>query len=197
MKTIDLFVKKNDRWITNIPDSYIPSKLTMLKTRYMTLTSVDDDRRTGLDIQLRHIDLIDGRVKFEICKYGHAPTSFKLGFDDDPIIIFADDKHKMEKHVFERVYDCKINQEIKPGGLYKFRNPFTDVGFLAVVQSVGYTFITLNKLDVIQDGIYKPTLYSLQQQKNIFNINTSDKVCVDEFKNYVVTELCDLNIVFP
>ena len=39
-------------------------------------------------------------------------------------------------------------------------------------------------------------MYELDQQDKIFGILTSDAGIVEEYKNYVVTKLCDLTAAF-
>jgi hypothetical protein len=197
MKTIDLFMTKNERVVTNISQKYQTATVKSLKTRYMTLSSYDENNEyTGFDIDLRCIDCKDGVAYFEICKEGHKPTDFTINAADDPIIVFDKDESGVEHHVFEKISDYEINQEIKQGCLYKFQKAFTNEWFLAVVQSVGSSLITLNKLDISRDKRYNPTLYSLCQNKDIFGICVSDMVCIEKFKNYVVTKLLDLTTAF-
>lgn len=196
MKTIDLFVTKNEKFVTNISQKYQNATVKSVKTRYMMCTSYDDNNEyNGLDIELPCIDCKEGVAHFELCKE-NLQASFKINAADDPIIVFEEDEPGVEHHIFEKITDNEINQEIKQGCLYKFQKAFTNEWFLAVVQSVGSSLITLNKLDVARDKNYNPTLYGLHQQKDIFSILTSDAVCVEKYKNYIITELCDLAIMF-
>lgn len=184
MNRKSLFITKNRHYITNIPDSYEYEYLTSLKTKYMTLTAMDE-RSNGFYIELCHINCEEGTVTFEVGKYGCDPTTFKLGIEDDPIIIFANDKHNIECHVFEQVCDYEINQDIIPGKLYKFTKASSNEFFLAIVTNVSKVTINLNKLIFVSvDGCNMiPT-----------EIYVSDKKDIDMYKDYLVTEMCDLGI---
>ena len=187
MSPKNLFITKNHQYITNIPDSYEHEYLTSLKTKYMTLTAMDERSSGGIGfyIELCHINCEEGTVTFEVGKYGCDPTTFKLGIEDDPIIIFANDKHNMECHVFEQVCDYEINQDIKLGKLYKFTKASSNEFFLAIVTNVSKVTINLNKLIFVSvDGCNMiPT-----------EIYVSDKKDIDMYKDYLVTEMCDLGI---
>lgn len=190
MKTVNLFVTNNERIVTNISQACLNATVKSLKTRYMTLTSYDENNEyTGLEIALCSIDCEKGLVHFEKCKDGYEPIHFTMDVDDDPIIVFNDDEPGVEYHIFEKISDHKINPEIKQGCLYKFKKTFTDEWFLAVVQSVEPSLITFNKLYVTRDknlGIFR-----LYQEEEPFSMSPSDTATVERYKKYVVTELCN------
>jgi hypothetical protein len=196
LERLDLFVMKNERFVTNISKAYKTATVKSLRTRYVTFTSYDENNEyTGIKIELRNIDPEHGIVHFEIYKENCHSTHFWIDADDDPIIVFNNEPD-VEYHIFRKIADCEINPEIKPGRLYKFQKAFTNEWFLAVVQSVGPYVITMNKLDVVRDKTFSPTQYSLRQQKDLFSILTSDKFCIEKFKNYTVRELFDLTDMF-
>ena len=187
MNRKSLFITKNGHYIVNIPDSYEHEYLTSLKTKYMTLTAMDERSTGGIGfyIELIHINCEEGTVTFEISKHDGCATSFKLGIEDDPIVVFANDKHNMECHVFEQVCDYDINQDIKPGKLYKFTKEFSNESFLAIVTNISKVTINLTKLIFVSvdDCNMIPT-----------EIYVSNKKDVDMYIDYLVTELCDLGI---
>lgn len=188
MKTIDLFTVKNKGTIVMTPVSDMPISLNKLETNYMVLRST---KYTGINITLVDVNPKSGMAVFRVDNNNSAPTEFVIKAEDDPVVEFKDDLGK-EYHVFDNVYQYEINQEIKSGRLYKFQKAFTNEWFLAVVQSVGHTLITLNKLDVTKYTNINPTQYELCQREKLFSILASDTATVEKFKNYVVTELCDL-----
>ena len=196
MKTIYLFTVKTKGTIVMGPVSDMPISLNKLETKYMTLRSMDENNEyTGINIALVDVNPKSGIAVFRVDDKNSAPTEFVIKAEDDPVIELKDDLGK-ELHVFDNVAQYEINQEIKPGRLYKFQKTFTNEWFLAVVQSVGYSLITLNKLDVTKYTNFDPAQYELSQRGKLFSILTSDAATVEKFKNYVVTELCDLtNII--
>ena len=192
MKTIDLFTVKNKGTIVMGPVSDTPISLNKLETKYMVLRSTDENNEyTGIDIELVDVNPESRMALFRVDDNNSAPTEFVIKAEDDPVIEFEDDLGN-EYHVFDIVSQYEINQEIKQGRLYKFQKAFTNEWFLAVVQSVGYSLITLNKLNVTKYTYINPTQYELCQREKLFSILTSDTATVEKFKNYVVTELCDL-----
>jgi len=198
MKTIDLFVTKDEKLVMKIPKEFSKyAGLAKLRTPYMTLTSYNENGEySGFDIALVDINLEEGYAKFMAGTSIANPQTFTIKSADDPIVIFDEHDPGVEYHIFEKTVQYEINQEIKEGSLYKFQNAFTNEWFLAVVQSVGSYLITLNKLDIIRNKDYNPSLYSLCQNEDIFGICVSDMVCIEKFKNYVVTELFDLTTAF-
>jgi hypothetical protein len=195
MKTINLFTVKNKGTIVMAPISD-PISLNKLETNYMVLRSTDENNEyTGINITLVDVNPKSGMALFRVDDNNSAPTEFVIKEEDDPVVEFEDDLGK-EYHVFDYVSQYEINQEIKQGGLYKFQNAFTNEWFLAVVQSVGHSLITLNKLDVTKYTNINPTQYELSQRGKLFSILASDTETVEKFKNYVVTELCDLGAVY-
>ena len=76
--TKSLFITKNHQYITNIPDSYEHEYLTSLKTKYMTLTAMDERSTGGIGfyIELCHINCEEGTVTFEISKHDGCATRF-------------------------------------------------------------------------------------------------------------------------
>lgn len=196
MKKIDLLVTKNEKLVTNISKAYKTATVKSLRTRYVTFTSYDENNAyTGLNIELCNIDHEHGIVHSEIRKEGCYSMHFWMDADDDPIITFISEPG-VEHHIFEKVADYEINQEIKEGGLYKFQNQVTYEWFLAVVYSVGAYQITLSKFDIMRNKTFSPTLYTLCQQADISGISTTDKFCIERFKNYKVTEVFDLTAAF-
>ena len=196
LERLDLFVMKNEKLVTNISKAYKNATVKSLRTRHMTFTSYDENNEyTGLSIKLCNIDHKHGIVHAEICKEGCYSTHFWMDADDDPIIVFNNEPD-VEHHIFGKVTDYEINQKITQGGLYLFHKGFTNERFLAVVQSIGTYQITLNKLDIMRDKTFSPTLYTLCQQADIFGISATDKFCIEKFKDYYVTKLCDLGIMF-
>lgn len=197
MKTIDLFVKRNEKLVTNISKAYKTATVKSLRMRYATFTSYDENNEyTGISIKLCNIDHEHGIFHFEICKDGCHSTHFWTDAEDDPIIAFISEPG-VEHHVFEKISDYEINQDIKEGGLYKFQDKVTNEWFLGVVHCVETYEITLSKFDIIRDKTFNPTLYTLCQQVDIISgISTTDKFCIDKFKNYTVTEIFDLTTAF-
>ena len=196
LERLDLFVMKNEKLVTNISKAYQNATVKSLRTRYVTFTSYDENNEyTGLSIKLRNIDHKHGIVHAEICKEGCYSTHFWMDAEDDPIIVF-NNEYNVEHHIFGKVTDYEINQKITQGGLYLFHKGLTHERFLAVVQSVGPYCLTLNKVSVSKDNNTSPTMYELCQKKNLFSILPSDPVSVEKFKDYYVTKLCDLGIMF-
>lgn len=198
MKTIDLFVTKDEKLVINIPKEFSKyAGLAKLRTPYMTLTSYNENGEyNGFDIALVDINLEEGYAKFMADTSIANPQTFTIKSTDDPIVVFDEHDPGVEYHIFEKTVQYEINQDIKEGGLYKFQNAFTNEWFLAVVQCVGTYQITLNKFDIMRDKTFSPTLYTLCQQPDIFGISTTDKFCINRFKNYKVTELFDLTVAF-
>lgn len=197
MKNIDLFVKKNEKLFTNIPPLFKRGGIAKLRTPYMTLTSYDENGYyNGFDIELMDINVEEGYAKFRAGTGNAGMQNFTIKCADDPIVVFDGYDPGVEHHIFEKTFQYEINQDIKQGGLYKFQDKVTNEWFLAVVQSVGTYQITLNKFDIMRDKTFSPTLYTVCQQADIFGISTTDKCCIDKFKNYTVTELLDLTAAF-
>lgn len=196
MKTVDLLVVRDEKQVSNFQADDLPLGLNKLETEYMMLRSMNDNNEyTDIDITLVDINPKSGFALFRVNDGNSAPTEFVIKSKDDPVVELDDELGK-EYHVFSKTVHYEINQEIKQGVLYKFQKAFTHEWFLAVVQSVSPSLITLNKLDVTRDRKFNPTLYKLYQEGNIFSIPTSDTATVEEYKNYVVTELCDLTAAF-
>ena len=196
LERLDLFVMKNEKFVTSISKTRQIATVKSLRTRYVTFTSYDENNEyTGLKIELCNIDPEHGIVHFEIYKENCHSTHFWIDADDDPIIVFNNEPD-VEYHIFRKIADCEINEKITQGGLYMFHKGLTNERFLAVVQSVGPYSLTLNKLYVVRDNNFNPALYSLDQQKDIFGILASDPASVEKFKDYSVTKLCDLAIMF-
>lgn len=196
MKTIDLFVTKDENVATNIPKEYSKrTDLAKLRTPYMTLTSYDENGEyNGFDIELMDINLEKGYAEFRV---DTDLKTFTIPYTDDPIVVFDEHDPGVEYHIFEKTVQYEINQDIKEGGLYKFQDTVTNDWFLAVVQCVGTYQVTLNKFDIMRDKTFSPTLYTLCQQPDIFGITTTDnRFCIEKFKNYKVTELFDLTTAF-
>lgn len=192
MKTIELLVVRDEKQVSNFNADDLPLELDRLETAYMTLISATENKYTGIDITLVEVNPKSGFAVFSVNEGDCAPTEFVITSKDDPVVEYESEKY----HIFEKKVQYEINPEIKQGVLYKFQKAFTHEWFLAIVQSVGPSLITLNKLDVSRDKRYNPTLYSLSQQKDIFSILANDTDTVEAYKNYVVTELCDLTAVF-
>lgn len=181
MKNEWLFVTRNEYKITNIPDSYIPARLQMLKTRYMTLTAVNNNNEpTGLYIQLRKINLCECTASFEVVLEGHVSTLFTIGIDDDPIIRFMDDEPGIEHHVFENVCDYEINKNIKPNTLYKLQKEGSDNFRLVIVTDV--TPYTMNFNEVKFSNNTKCTIMS-------YEINSTHKCDIDVYEDYIISEI--------
>lgn len=197
LERLDLFVMKNERFVTSISKTRQIATVKSLRTRYVTFTSYDENNEyTGIKIELRNIDPEHGIVHFEIYKENCHSTHFWMDADDDPIIVFNNEPD-VEYHIFRKIADCEINQKITQGGLYLFHKGLTNECFLAVVQSVSPSFITFNKFDISRQQIYKnPSIYELHQQKNIDGLDIADPASVEKFKEYSVTKLCDLAIMF-
>jgi hypothetical protein len=196
METIDLLVVKDEKQVSTFQADDLPLDLNRVETEYMTLKSTnDDDEYTGIDITLVEVNPKSGLALFKVHYGDSEPTEFVIGAKDDPIVELADELG-IGYHIFENDVQYEINPKIKQGCLYKFQKAFTHEWFLAIVQSVGPSMITLNKLDVSRDKRYNPTMFELDQQDHIFGILASDAATVEEYKNYVVTKLCDLTAAF-
>ena len=194
MKTVELFTVKSKGTIVMAPISD-PISLNKLETNYMVLRSTDENNEyTGINITLVDVNPKSRFALFRVDDNNSAPTEFVIKAENDPVVEFEDDLGK-EYHVFDTVEQYEINPEIKQGRLYKFQKAFTHEWFLAVVQSVGQTLITLNKLNITKYTNINPTMYELFQRGKLFSILTSDTATVEKFKNYVVTELCDLGAI--
>ncbi len=198
MRTVDLFVTRNEKVVTNIPPLFKRAGLVKLKTQYMILTSYDENGEyNGFEIELMDINLEKGYAEFRAGTGNTDVQTFIIKCVDDPIVVFDEYEPGVEHHVFEKLIDYEINQDIKEGGLYKFHDTVTNDWFLAVVQCVGTYQITLNKFDIMRDKTFSPTLYTLCQQPDIFGISTTaSRFCIEKFKNYKVTELFDLTTAF-
>jgi hypothetical protein len=195
METIDLLVVKDEKQVSNFQDDVLPLELNKLETEYMTLRSTNEDEYTGIDITLVEVNPKSGLALFKVHYGDSEPTEFVIGAKDDPVVELADELG-IGYHIFEKDVQYEINPKIKQGCLYKFQKAFTHEWFLAIVQFVGSSLITLNKLDVSRDKRYNPTMFELDQQDQIFGILASDAATVEEYKNYVVTKLCDLTAAF-
>ena len=196
METIELLVLKNEEQVSTFQADDLPLDLNRVETEYMTLKSTnEDDEYTGIDITLVEVNPKSGLALFKVNEGDSEPTEFVIGAKDDPVVELADELGK-GYHIFEKNAQYEINPEIKQGCLYKFQKAFTHEWFLAIVQSVGPSLITLSKLDVSRDKRYNPTMFELDQQDQIFGILANDAATVEEYKNYVVTKLCDLTAAF-
>ena len=195
MKTVELLVVRDEKQISNFQADDLPLDLNRLETAYMTLISATENEYTGIDITLVDINPKSGFAVFRVNKGDSDPTEFVIKSTDDPVVEPVYESGK-EYHIFEKDIQYEINPKIKQGCLYKFQKAFTHEWFLAIVQSVGPSLITLNKLDISRDKRYNPTMFELHQLDETFGILASDTGTVEEYKDYVVTELCDLTAAF-
>lgn len=195
METVELLVTKDEKQVSTFQDDDLPLELNKLETEYMTLRSTNEDEYTGIDITLVEVNPKSGLALFKVNEGDSAPTEFVIGAKDDPVVELVYELGK-EYHIFGKNARYEINPKIKQGCLYKFQKAFTNEWFLAIVQSVGPSLITLNGVDISRDKRYNPTMFELHQHDQTFSILASDTGTVEEYKNYVVTKLCDLTTTF-
>jgi len=197
MSSVDLFVVKDKKLMTNIPPLFKRAGLKKLVTPYMELRSFDEHGYyNGFDIELMDINLEKGYAEFRAGTGNTDMTTFTIEYIHDPVAIFDEYDPGIEHHIFGEIINYEINQEIKPGRLYKFQKAFTHEWFLAVVQSVSPSHITLNELGAMRFKKSSSSPYRLYQKGDTFSIYTSNETLVERYKTYVVSEVCDIADMF-